>query len=323
MTRGFSIIIPTFNRARWLRRALESVQRLHVPNDWPAEVVVIDNSSTDHTASVVTDAQSKASIPIRYVVEARQGASHSRNRGIEEAHFEHLIYLDDDMTVMPDWLEAYREAQEYLQLDCVVGPVEPEFEEPPEPWIPRSVVTLVTAPYSRRGDEPILLPTELAHQIPGCNFGVLRRAACEAGGFDVRIGPSAGNQIRGEDFDFGRKLVLLGKRVGYVPRCRIRHFIGRSKTTKEGLRLRWLGDGATARAFQALDGREPTSSFLIRRHLTMCKLMIRSIRMKLAGNRGEALRAELGARFWQGYLWRAPSLGRRNWPPRAIGSGTT
>ena len=44
---GFSIIIPTYNRAELLRMALESVQHLFVPRSWKAEILVIDNNSID------------------------------------------------------------------------------------------------------------------------------------------------------------------------------------------------------------------------------------------------------------------------------------
>src|SRR5262245_30253525 len=114
---GISIIIPTYNRAGLLKGTLESVQSLRIPQGWRAEVVVVDNNSTDQTAMVVAETDKMERIPIRCVIEPRQGTSNARNRGILESTFSDLVFFDDDVMVDPDWLEGYVEARVLLQAD--------------------------------------------------------------------------------------------------------------------------------------------------------------------------------------------------------------
>src|SRR5262245_11802398 len=96
--RGFSIIIPTYNRADLLRMALKSVHRLHLPRSWEAEILVIDNNSSDDTTTVLREA-GQGSLPVRGILERKQNVSHARNRSASEASFEHLVYFDDDEVV--------------------------------------------------------------------------------------------------------------------------------------------------------------------------------------------------------------------------------
>jgi GT2 family glycosyltransferase len=268
--------------------------------------LVIDNNSSDNTDDVVGEMAIRGPLPLRRVVETTQGASHARNRGIEEARWDHLIYLDDDMIVDSGWLEGYVEAQEILKPHCVVGPVEPLYEGPVPPWITPQVLRSVNATYSCKGEQLALLPRERAHEIPGCNFGVLKTAAREAGGFDVNLGPSRGNNIRGEDFDFGVKLASLDKRTAYAPRCSIRHLVGRQKLSISGLRARYEGDGATSRAMMQLRGETPPLRRQTRLLLRMVRFSLRSVWHRLRNDKGGALEWELQARKIRGFLFKVP-----------------
>jgi glycosyltransferase involved in cell wall biosynthesis len=88
-----SIVIPTYNRANDLRRALKSVcAQTHT--DW--EAIVIDNHSSDDTESVV---QNFGDSRLRLFKIDNQGViARSRNMGISEAQGEYIAFLDSD-----DW----------------------------------------------------------------------------------------------------------------------------------------------------------------------------------------------------------------------------
>lgn len=94
-----SIVIPTYNRAGFLKEALESVLAQTV-GCW--EAVVVDDGSTDGTEAVV---KSFADPRIRYIRQPNRGVSAARNRGIEEARFDTIAFLDSDDLWMPDKLE--------------------------------------------------------------------------------------------------------------------------------------------------------------------------------------------------------------------------
>lgn len=303
---GFSIIIPTYNRAELLRTALKSVQELRIPDGRAAEIIVVDNNSTDHTADVAEEMARNGPIPLRRVVETQQGLNHGRNRGIQEACFEHLVYLDDDMQVNPGWLEGYVEAWETLHPDAVVGPVEPWFEEEPASWLTPRMIESVTSAYSRKGDRIMIVSADRAHELPGCNFGVLRHVAQEAGGFHPALDRSGAGMLAGGDWEFGQRLVRLGKRVVYSPQCRIRHFISKHKISREGLRARWEGSGATAGAMMRLQGQVIPFPRRLRLFIRMNRFFVRSWRYRVAGDETIAFHWELEALNLRGLLFKIP-----------------
>jgi len=95
-----SVIIPTFNRAALIRRAIESVLRQTYAT---FEILVADDASTDNTSSVVSAVGDSR---IRYLKsEINAGASAARNRGLAAAKGEFVAFLDSDDVWMPDKLE--------------------------------------------------------------------------------------------------------------------------------------------------------------------------------------------------------------------------
>lgn len=99
----FSAIIPTFNRAATLSRAIRSVldQRLR-----PLEIIVVDDGSTDDTRSVVEAFGSD----IVYIYQANGGVSVARNAGALVANSEWIAYLDSDDYWLPTHLDSIARA---------------------------------------------------------------------------------------------------------------------------------------------------------------------------------------------------------------------
>jgi glycosyltransferase involved in cell wall biosynthesis len=97
-----SVVIPTFNRAAFLREALESVSRQTYPN---FEVIVVDDGSTDGTREVVA---ASAARPV-YVYQENQGRGAARNAGVGRAQGELIAFLDSDDLWHPDRLARHVE----------------------------------------------------------------------------------------------------------------------------------------------------------------------------------------------------------------------
>ena len=100
-----SVVIPTYNYAQTLRRAVMSVapQLTH-----KHELIVIDDGSTDDTPLVVQDLE-RTTCPdrIRFIRKENGGLSSVRNRGIREAQGSFLIFLDADDELMPHALDKF------------------------------------------------------------------------------------------------------------------------------------------------------------------------------------------------------------------------
>ena len=102
-----SIVIPTHNRADSLRITLNCLENM----DWHgvrAEIVVVDNGSTDTTPIVVEEYGER--LPVRYLYEPTAGVwgkSHALNRALDEGRLgDIIVVLDDDMSPHTDWLQG-------------------------------------------------------------------------------------------------------------------------------------------------------------------------------------------------------------------------
>jgi len=93
-----SIIIPTYNRDKFITRALESVfnQTFH---DY--EIIVVDDGSTDNTPEILKKYDGK----IRTIRQNNQGISKSRNLGISQSNGKYIAFLDSDDYWVPEKLE--------------------------------------------------------------------------------------------------------------------------------------------------------------------------------------------------------------------------
>jgi glycosyltransferase involved in cell wall biosynthesis len=84
-----SAVIPTYNRSALVGRAIESALAQEYA---PSEIIVVDDGSTDDTRRVLESYGGK----VRCVYQANAGVSAARNRGVREARFEWIAFLDSD-----------------------------------------------------------------------------------------------------------------------------------------------------------------------------------------------------------------------------------
>src|SRR5215210_6126065 len=78
-----SVILPIYNRLRFLSTAFEAIRSQSMPS---LEVVVVDDGSTDDSRQFVSNLTSSYPHQIRYIAQENQGAYGARNRGIAAAH---------------------------------------------------------------------------------------------------------------------------------------------------------------------------------------------------------------------------------------------
>jgi glycosyltransferase involved in cell wall biosynthesis len=117
-----SVVVPVFNGERFLREAVQSVLDQQYS---PLEIIVVDDGSTDGTATVAR------SLPVRYLHQTNQGPAAARNRGIEHAQGELITFADaDDL-----WPLAKLELQlPYLtdDVEIVMGRIQQVFSSSEE-----------------------------------------------------------------------------------------------------------------------------------------------------------------------------------------------
>lgn len=95
-----SVVVPTYNRARVLPRAIQSALSQEYDD---FEVIVVDDGSADDTETVVRDTMNRDS-RVRYIKQKNSGVSAARNTGVKAARGGYIAFLDDDDELMPCFL---------------------------------------------------------------------------------------------------------------------------------------------------------------------------------------------------------------------------
>ncbi|MFN0126570.1 MAG: glycosyltransferase [Verrucomicrobiales bacterium] len=197
----FSIIICSYNGARSLRHALESVQYLPYPD---YEVLLVDDGSTDRAiATLAAEFREVRSFHITH-----GGLSRARNFGATQATGSILVYLDDDAIAEGDWLTYLALSFEDDRVGAAGGPNIPPL---PTSW---KQAALACSP---GGPAVVMLNDVDAEHVPGCNLAVTRAAWQEVGGFDER------HHTAGDDVDFCWRLIDHGYRIAYQPGAMVWH----------------------------------------------------------------------------------------------------
>jgi glycosyltransferase involved in cell wall biosynthesis len=93
-----SIILPTFNRADTIVRAIKSAQA-QTFQDW--ELIVVDDGSTDNTAALIDGMDRRLTL----IRQENRGFTEARNTGIRSAGGNYLAFLDSDDEFLPHHLE--------------------------------------------------------------------------------------------------------------------------------------------------------------------------------------------------------------------------
>lgn len=97
----FSIIIPTFNRDKFISKAIDNVLNQTFDN-W--ELIIIDDGSTDNTRTIVSN---YSDARINYFYQKNQERSAARNHGIKVSKGEWVCFLDSDDIYLPNHLEVF------------------------------------------------------------------------------------------------------------------------------------------------------------------------------------------------------------------------
>jgi glycosyltransferase involved in cell wall biosynthesis len=202
-----TVAICTRNRAALLEKAVRSVLP-QMAGD--AELLIVDNASTDGTPAVAARLAS-SSPRVTVCREAERGISAARNAALKKARGEFVLFLDDDETAEPDWLAAYQRflsAPPSGKIAAVGGAVLTEYEiGPPNQGDASASID--------GGDSPKCLP--YPGSLYGGNTAYRRATAIAVGMFDPQLG-------RREDSDMNLRLQDAGHELWWLPGAAIWHF---------------------------------------------------------------------------------------------------
>ena len=118
-----SVIVPTYNYANYIGKAVDSVLCQSYSD---LEIIIVDDGSTDNTKDIVSKFNDSR---IHYFYQKNQGANVARNRGVAEANGEYILFLDSDDVLHPQHLEAYLQVALKNPGSNIYGPWEKGYFE--------------------------------------------------------------------------------------------------------------------------------------------------------------------------------------------------
>jgi GT2 family glycosyltransferase len=222
-----SVVVCSYNGEQTIEETLTALERLHYPD---YEVIVVDDGSTDETATIA------AYHDVRLISTSNRGLSAARNSGAWAASGEVVAFCDDDAWPDPDWL---RYAVRELRVRGHGGIGGPNLPPPGDGPIAECVANAPGGPIH------VLLSDRVAEHVPGCNSVFLRSALLEVGGFDPVY------RAAGDDVDFCWRLQDAGYTIGFAPAAVVWHH------RRNSVRTYWRQQRGYGRAEALLERKWP------------------------------------------------------------------
>ncbi|RLG21351.1 glycosyl transferase [Candidatus Micrarchaeota archaeon] len=205
----FSIVIPTYNSLKTLRRTVDSI----VKQDYPKnlyEIIIVDDGSNDGTAEYLKEISRKYK-NIRFFTQKNSGPAKARNRGVRAAKYEYIVFTDADCLVPKNWLSTYeKEIKRHPEIPIVGG-----FLEASEEKIKENNHALFEYFKNRviygQGEKEYIGGFE----TPGCvtnNVVYKKDVFIKLGGFNENFPVAAG-----EDADLKLRAAEAGYKMHFIP----------------------------------------------------------------------------------------------------------
>ncbi len=194
----FSVVIPTYNRQPILEKCLQALEKQDYSDIIQGyEIVLVDDGSTDGTIDWLKE--QPANFPhVRYFVQDHKGPAVARNRGITEAKGDFIIFIDSDLVVTAQFLQAHATA-------LISGA-----EKFGKVFTYGRVVN--TCNFANPSSEPYKITDFSAAYFATGNVAIARNYLLEAGLFDSEF-----SLYGWEDLELGVRLKKLGLKLIKCP----------------------------------------------------------------------------------------------------------
>jgi glycosyltransferase involved in cell wall biosynthesis len=234
-----SAVLCTHNRQEHLRIAIESLTRQTLSaRDF--EILVVDNASSDETASLVSELQREVKNLV-YVFEPRLGLNNARNTGWRRAQADIVAFLDDDAVADTNWLQRIVDkfSQYDVQTAAIGGKVEPWWEEPPPSWLETRFWPSLSVLDLSHEDKLL----DRHHYFVGANMAIRTQALAKVGGFHPFLDRQGRNLLSNGEVHLKWRLEAAGYQAYYCPEIKVCHLVPKERMTQSWFRQRYYWHG--------------------------------------------------------------------------------
>jgi glycosyltransferase involved in cell wall biosynthesis len=229
-----SVLMATYRRPAILQRTLQSFTELDT-GDISWELVIADNAGDPETRAIVEGFKDR--LPVKLLVEPRQGKNHALNAAIEVARGELFVFADDDVIVDQRWLlEITAGAARWPGHSIFGGRIVPRFPRPEPAYDLRDrniIQAFAIADWQQgEGEIPVV-------QVYGPNMAMRRTLFADGRRFDVSICSPERRFMMADESSFLLEMGALGHAAIYLPGALVHH-----QVRPEQMQLAWLKDRA-------------------------------------------------------------------------------
>jgi len=247
------------------------------------EVIVVDDGSTDNTASIVRE------YGFRLITTPNRGLSHARNTGLVAATGEIIAYIDDDAYPDPHWLTYLASTFLNPAGQNFAGVGGPNIAPPGDGLIADCVT------HAPGGPVHVLLTHREAEHIPGCNMAFRVSALQSIGGFDLQF------RVAGDDVDVCWRLQQKGWSLGFSPSAVVWHH------RRNSIKTYWRQQRGYGKAEAMLERKWP-EKYNIAGHATWSGRIYGNGQKYIAWRRGRIYHGIWGQAPYQGLEEPVPNL---------------
>lgn len=124
-----SCCVNTYKRPVLLKKLLESLETQKLESSWKLEIVIVDNDELEEGRSVIEEYRKTSDLDIKYYTQPIKNISITRNKGVEMATGEVIMFIDDDGYADKNWIYEMFSCLTKYDADGVFGTVLPYFDE--------------------------------------------------------------------------------------------------------------------------------------------------------------------------------------------------
>ena len=196
-----SVIVPTYNSGAALKKCLEGLEKQNFPTN-QFEVIVVDDGSTDETASLLKQYSA------RYFYQDNAGPAAARNKGVELAKADVVLFTDSDCVPDENWIKEMAGSLADPEIVGVKGAYETK----------QNALWARFAQIEFMERYKLLLKRKYIDMVDTYSAGYKKNLFLSAGGFDTAF-----PMPNGEDADLSYRMSQKGWKMVFNPKAYVWH----------------------------------------------------------------------------------------------------
>ena len=238
-----SLIIATYNGQNTLDKTLASINRMDSVDDVLLNIIIINNNSTDQTATMLEAFECQFALDILF--QPKAGKNAALNTIFDDKVYlgELLIFSDDDVIFPKNFITKYYSLyKQHKDFGVFGGRIAALWPSPPDPNLLAGInpvvafaITPETAGYFEGEIDPI--------KLHGPNMAIVKQAFSQGLRFNENIGPNGGDYVMGSETDMLYQLKRRQIKAYYCSSLEVQHIIRPAQLTTQWLAARAVKAG--------------------------------------------------------------------------------